>query len=366
MMNKPSEVFFNTDPIAKFQQTTSFDDVLVVPQYSDILSRSEVCLDSELGQWEFTLPVVSSPMDTVTGEDMAVAMIEAGGLGIIHRYNSIDEQTQVVGNVFDKVFRDSPSGKPRRTPIACAIGATGDYLERACALVDHGAYILCVDVAHGHHSIVKQALRKLRESFNDNVHIMAGNVATLEGFNALASWGAHSVRVGIGGGSICSTRIVTGHGIPTLQSIFDCSRSTFDTKIIADGGIRTTGDMVKAFAAGADFVMIGSMLAGTEQAPGEIFARTDGKKYKVYRGMASRAAQTEWRNKSSTPEGISTTIPYKGNVSMVLQDIRGGICSGLSYTGARNLVELRTRSQFVRQSASGQREGYTHILSDRG
>jgi IMP dehydrogenase len=356
-----SNVFVGGYPAdVSFRQTVSFDDVLLIPKHSDILSRNEVCLDCKLGDMEFTLPVISSPMDTVTEEDMSEAMIKAGGVGVLHRYNSIDEQIQMVSKLVDRITTSRPP------PIACAIGATGDYLERACAVVEHGAKILCIDVAHGHHSIMKHAIQSLRESFNDGVHIMAGNVATLEGFNALASWGAHSIRVGIGGGSICSTRIVTGHGVPTLHSIFDCSRSTFDAKIIADGGIRTTGDMVKAFAAGADFVMIGSMLAGTDEAPGEIFARTDGKKYKVYRGMASRAAQKDWRDKSATPEGISTTIPYKGDVASVLQDIRGGICSGLSYTGVRNLVGLRTNCQFIKQSASAQQESYTHILLGKG
>jgi IMP dehydrogenase len=346
------------DVVDKFRRTVSFDDVLLVPQYSDIESRNEVDLECELGQWGFNLPVISSPMDTVTEVDMAQAMLSAGGLGIIHRYNSIDEQQRMVEKLDEKAWI-----RAAEHPIACAIGATGDYLERAHAAVASGARILCVDVAHGHHILMKNALTQLKKAVGDVVHLMAGNVATREGFDDLARWGADSIRVGIGGGSICSTRLVSGHGIPTLQSVLDCAQSEFGgVPIIADGGIRTTGDMVKALAAGADFVMVGSMLAGTDASPGDTFIGQDKKKYKVYRGMASRDAQTDWRGKSSTPEGISTTIRYKGSVVETLQNIRGGICSGLSYSGARRISDFRCRSRFVEQTAAGGRESYTHIL----
>ena len=190
---------------------------------------------------------------------------------------------------------------------------------------------------------------------------MAGNVATLEAFNDLADWGANSIRVGIGGGSICSTRINTGHGIPTYQSIHDCSYSNRDAKIIADGGIKNSGDIVKALAAGADFVMLGSMLAGTDESPGEIFT-SGNKKYKVYRGMASRSAQMDWRGKSSSPEGVSTTIPYKGSVVNILQDVAGNIKSGFSYSGVRDLRELQSKATFLQQTPAGQYESSTHIL----
>jgi IMP dehydrogenase len=199
----------------------------------------------------------------------------------------------------------------------------------------------------------------------DDIHIMAGNVATLEAFNALALWGADSIRVGIGGGSICSTRLVTGHGVPTFQSVMDCAKSEFDAKIIADGGLKTSGDIVKALAAGADFVMLGSMLAGTDETPGEVMTNNRGTSYKVYRGMASRSAQDSWRNKSSSPEGIATTVGYKGPVSDILSDIVGGIRSGFSYSGARNLTELHAKATFVQQTAAGQAESNTHILTRR-
>jgi len=205
-------------------------------------------------------------------------------------------------------------------------------------------------------------LKTLKDRFGDEIHIMAGNVATLEGFDAVASWGADSIRVGIGGGSICSTRLVSGHGIPTLQSILECAKSEYDVKIIADGGIKTSGDIIKSLAAGADFVMIGSLLAATKEAPGEIFKTNTNKKYKVYRGMASAEAQNDWRGKTSSPEGVSTTVPYKGSVVNILQDLAGGIRSGFSYSGVRSMAELRSKATFIRQTYAGQSESSTHIL----
>ena len=191
---------------------------------------------------------------------------------------------------------------------------------------------------------------------------MAGNVATLEAFNDLADWGADSVRIGIGGGSICSTRIQTGHGVPTLQSVIDCSKTDRNALLIADGGFKTSGDVVKALAAGADFVMLGSMLAATDESPGETFISADGKRYKVYRGMASKEAQMEWRGKTASLEGVSTTVPYKGSVELILSELEQGIRSGFSYTGARTLAELQSRAQFIKQSSAGQIESSTHIL----
>ena len=199
------------------------------------------------------MPIISSPMDTVTDMNMACAMNKAGGFGIVHRYNSIKHQCDTIRSIHGTK--------------AAAIGVTGDYIERSIALAESDCDILCIDVAHGHHALMRHALKRLRNTIGYDIHIMAGNVATLEGFNDLADWGADSVRVGIGGGSICSTRIQTGHGVPTLQSVMDCSRSDRSAALIADGGIKTPGDIVKALASGADFVMLGSMLAGTAESP---------------------------------------------------------------------------------------------------
>ena len=334
-----------------------FDDVLLEPGYSDISSRAQIDLSTHLASNSkdvFTLPIVSAPMDTVTGSEMVTAMDKSGGLGILHRYNSIDEQLSLV----QEVWEHSPDIR-----FGAAIGVTSDYFERAEALIESGCRFLCLDVAHGYHQLVKDALKKLRYKFGKKIHLMAGNIATLEAFNDLSDWGADSIRVGVGGGSICSTRVQTGHGIPTLQSIIDCALSDRDATLIADGGIKNSGDMVKALAAGADAVMCGSLLAGTDETPGIILRSDDGTPpRKIYRGMASREAQKAWRSKVGSVEGVSTTIAIKGPAQDVLYDLEWGIRSGLSYTGARNLVELRSKANFIEQTQASQAESSPHAL----
>jgi len=336
-----------------FNTSLSYDDVLLVPQFSDIVSRKEVDLQSSLdNERVLSLPIISSPMDTVTESRMASVMAEAGGLGIVHRYNSIEMQVQNVRQICDE-----------RGYKSAAIGITGDYLERAHALYQAGVRILCLDVAHGHHILMEKAIGNLKSLYSD-IHIMAGNVATKKGFEDLSNWGADSIRCNIGSGSICSTRIQTGHGLPGLQTIFECFAAdiTRDVKIIADGGIKSSGDIVKALAAGADFVMIGSLLSGTTETPGQIIYAADGTRRKIYRGMASKEAQQNWRGKHSSNEGVSTTVPAKGSAKEVLADLDNGIRSGLSYSGARDILELQIKSEFIVQTPSGQAESNTHIL----
>ena len=336
----------------KFSEALTYQDVLLVPQYSDILSRSEVSLDSDLGNGvSLKLPIISSPMDTISESPMASAMSENGGIAVLHRYNSIDVQCKHI-ECLDV-----------RHQVAAAVGVTDDYLDRVEQLVMAGASAICIDVAHGHHVLVKNAIKSIKGKYGDNVHIMAGNVATREGFDALAEWGADSVRCNIGGGSICTTRVQTGHGVPGLHTIFDCARSQYagDVKIIADGGIKNAGDIVKALAAGADFVMVGSLLSGTDQAPGKLVKTNDGY-YKQYRGMASRDAQMNWRGKSSSPEGVSSMVPWKGDVNKILKELSGSIKSGLSYSGARNIQELQTKAKFIRQTNASQVESSAHII----
>ena len=339
----------------RIKEGLTYNDILLEPQYSDIRSRSEVSIASALsGPYAYVslrLPIITSPMDTVSEQQMGVAMWEEGGLAIVHRYNTIEEQLDIMDSII--VGSQCNAG--------AAIGTSGDYLDRATALCEVGVRILCVDVAHGHHILMKEALSELRSAFGDSVHIMAGNVATLEGYNDLVDWGADSVRCNIGGGSICSTRIQTGHGVPGLQTIIDCAGSDRNAPIIADGGIRNSGDIVKALAAGADFVMLGSLLSGTDEAPGDVITTRKGK-FKSYRGMASKDAQIQWRGKTSSLEGIATTVPCKGPVAGVLTELERGIRSGLSYSGARSIKELQAKAQFIRQTASGQLESSTHIL----
>ena len=338
----------------KIKEALTYDDVLLLPQYSEIASRQDIYIGSRLEgggpMTSFKLPIIASPMDTISESEMGTTMWQEGGLAVIHRYNSVKEQCAIVDEV---LFAGANA--------AAAIGTSGDYLDRAMALYDTGVRILCVDVAHGHHLHMKKTIEDLRNVFSGTVHIMAGNIATLEGYNDLVDWGADSVRCNIGGGSICSTRIQTGHGVPGLQTIFDCSNSDRGATIIADGGIRNSGDIVKALAAGADFVMLGSLLAGSDETPGDIINTRKGK-FKSYRGMASKDAQIEWRGKTSSLEGVATTVPCKGSVTDILYELERGIRSGLSYSGARSIRELHAKAIFVRQTTSGQVESATHIL----
>jgi IMP dehydrogenase len=337
-----------------YKQTIAFDDVLLQPQYSDITSRKEVSLSAPLdGLIKLKIPIVASPMDTVSEWKMASSLSSMGGMAIIHRYNSIEEQADQVKNAL---------AVPDCTIVGAAVGVSGDFVERAVRCYEAGAKVICIDVAHGDHAMVKTAIASLREQLGMNIHIMAGNVATPEGFNRLADWGANSIRVGIGGGSICSTRIQTGHGVPTLQSIIDCARTDRDAILIADGGIKNSGDIVKALAAGADVVMLGSLLAGTDETPSETFRDRDGRCFRAYRGMASAEAQKAWRGKTCSLEGVSTTIPCKGSVKNVVEELLTGVRSGLSYSGARDISELQSKARFILQSHAASIESSTHIL----
>jgi len=379
---------------SSFQRALAFDDVLLVPQLSDVESRRNIDISSSLGLLDFgesvqaslpdfdyptsldyEIPFISSPMDTITEERMAQTMAEAGGLGVIHRYNTIEGQVCIVNKTFVSLGSNSSSR------LSCAIGVTGDFFERAVELFLNGVRIFCIDVAHGHHTLVRDALQMLRARFGDSIHIMAGNVATPDGFDDLANWGADSVRVGIGGGSICSTRIQTGHGIPTFQSILDItSRSVHHSStassryipIIADGGIRNGGDAAKALAAGADFLMLGSLLSGTPETPGEVHSLpvrdslgniTLASK-KCYRGMSSVEAQMDWRGHASSVEGVTSYVDLKPSAFTVIEDLSHALRSALSYSGVLDLYNFHKRSEFVLQTAAGVGESNTHIYNN--
>lgn len=304
-------------------------------------------------------------MDTVMSPRAAVVLAELGGFGVFHRYCTIEEAVKTYASFLEITTAENVSPN-----AMSAIGATGDYLERAHGLYEVGCRAFCIDVAHGHHSSVKSALHEMRSKFGDSIHIMTGNVATLEAFNDLADWGSNSIRVGVGGGSMCSTRVRTGHGIPTLQSVMDCAKSDRDVFIVADGGIRNSGDAVKALAAGADMLMLGSILAGHDESPGDLI---DDKGliykssnvigiplFKKFRGMASREAQLQWRGRVSVVEGESTTVPYKGYMMNTIVDLLEGVRSGLSYSGARNIRELRSKAKFVTVTPQGVQENVPH------
>lgn len=340
------------------KELLSYDDVLLLPRYSDIRSRSEICLSADLGNdLTMEMPLIASPMDTISETAMAATLGVLGATAIVHRYNSIEIQSRHIS-----MARDLASAHGTHSiQIGAAIGVSDDYIARAITAIESGATFLCVDVAHGHHILMKEALSALRREVGNGTHIMAGNVATLAGINDLADWGADSVRCNIGGGSICSTRIQTGHGIPGLQTIFECAQTDRDVAIIADGGIRNSGDVVKALAAGADAVMCGSLFSGTDEAPGKVYEESDGTRWKAYRGMASKEAQMNWRGRYSSHEGVAARVPYRGSVKKIVEDIERGVRSGFSYSGARTTSELQSVAEFVRQTGSGISESGTHI-----
>lgn len=336
-----------------------FDDILLVPQESLVDSRHNVDISMSIGYDKrkvvLDFPVIAAPMDTVCDVDMCIAIDKVGGLGILHRYMSDESLIQKV-----KLLS---YGKHR---FGVSVASVNGYLNISEKLYKEGARIFLVDTANGHSEYAVRAVENLRSAFGEDIHIMAGNVATSEGFVRLADAGADSVRVGIGGGSACTTRIVSGHGVPTLASVMDVEDvreiSQAECSIIADGGIRNSGDMIKAFAAGADAVMVGSMLAGTDESPGEIIRDSSGKEAKVFRGMASAAAQKDARGFVSVSEGISTTIPYKGSVTHIFDQIRGGIGSGCSYSGVQLLSELSSIAEYVIVSSSSISESKPHAL----
>ncbi|MEI7846292.1 MAG: IMP dehydrogenase [Chloroflexota bacterium] len=472
----------------------TFEDVLLLPRRSSISSRQQVDTSTRLTEKiKLNIPVVSANMDTVTESAMAISMANAGGIGIIHRFMSIDmhvkqikavkraqavmvenpycinvdasvvqardfmkrynvgglvvtsTEGQVVGIITSRDVSLAPANrklvsevmtgrvrlitvkpgvtldearrllfehrieklpvvnldgtikglitaqdvlKPVRNPLAAldekgrlrvgaAIGVTKGELERAAALMEAGADVLVLDIAHGHADHCINMVRDLRMRFPE-AEIVAGNIASREGARELVEAGASAIKVGIGPGSICTTRIVTGFGVPQLTAIMDSAQGIRDSgkniPLIADGGIQKAGDMVKALAAGADTVMIGSMFAGTEEAPGSPVIR-DGQKVKVVRGMASLAATIERRSiehghdesaedqedwMKVVPEGVEAVVPYRGNVSEVLHQLVGGLRSGLSYGGAQNILELQETAEFIEITPAGIHESGSH------
>lgn len=333
----------------------TYDDVLLIPSYNHWESRRvvDISMTDRTGKLTLELPLMTSNMDTITETEMADFIGEKGGIGVLHRYMSIEDSI--------KIF------KACRFPAFVSIGCTMKDLERAEALKGAGSDLFCVDVAHAHARYVGKTLKHIREMLGKEACIMAGNVATYAGADYLASCSADIVKVGIGGGSVCTTREKTGFGVPNLTAIRNCAR--VDRSIVADGGIRTPGDIVKALAFGADYVMIGSMLAGTRPTPGPVITQKekDGAEVqvKIYRGMASSEAQddfhggmAEWK----TAEGVATTVAYREDESEILADIVGGLRSGLTYGGAMTIRELQRKLDYIRITPAGKTESQAHRL----
>lgn len=326
----------------------TFDDVLLIPAYNHYESRRlvDISMRDRTGKLTLKLPVITSNMDTITEDKMANFMGAKGGMGALHRFMSVDENI--------KIF------KACEYPTFVSIGCTKADLDRAAALRDAGADYFCIDVAHAHAKYVGQTLKNLR-SLLPNGCLMAGNVATYAGADYLASCGADLIKVGIGGGSVCSTRIKTGFGVPMLSCIQDCART--DRSIVADGGLRTPGDIVKALAFGADFVMLGGIFAGTRPTPGAVIEKSDGKKVKQYRGMASREAQEDFMgemNDWKTAEGVATEVLYREDEDAIIADIVGGLRSGLTYGGSSTIHELQRKLNYMVVSQASRIESLPH------
>ncbi len=491
------------DKLDDLKTGLSFDDVLLVPKYSEVRSRKDVSTNGYLTKSiEISVPIISANMDTVTEAEMAITIAREGGMGIIHRFMSLEDQVAQVSRVkrtesivienpytlFEsatvgeathlmneknvggilivsregklkgivtsrdlrfvdnsaekaidvmtarpdlitapekttpeeardlmrktkieklplvnksdrlvglitakdilkrKQFPNASKDSKGRLRVGAAIGVKGDYLERAKKLHDVEVDALVLDIAHGHslHSI--EAIKKIKKILGKDVQLIAGNVATKQGALDLIAAGADSIKVGVGSGSICITRIVTGSGVPQLTAISECSGATRDSGVtlIADGGIRNSGDITKALVAGADSVMIGSLLAGTDESPGEIVYRGNFR-YKVTRGMASLSARKEqlakernlFDNESNelssrpetdlmdyVPEGVEAIVPYKGGAVNVIRQLVGGLKSGMSYCGARNLTELRTKGEFLKITDVGLKESMPHDVKE--
>ncbi|MDH3191173.1 MAG: IMP dehydrogenase [Nitrosopumilus sp.] len=474
----------------EFKEGLTFDDVLLVPKYSDITSRSQTDLKTQLSRNTFiNIPFVSANMDTVTESTMAVTMARAGGIGIIHRFLTIQEQanevlkvkrsgsvmienpysihqektvqdaidyaenkevsgllvvdsdSKLVGIVTDRdllfetnsklllkdiMTKDVVTAKPGvslddaksilhehkieklpivdesgfvrglitskditniedypsaskdkkgRPLVGAAVGVKGDFLERTESLLDAGVDVLVVDIAHGHSENAISTVRNIKKAF-PNCELIAGNIATAQGTEDLIKAGVDAVKVGVGSGSICITRVITGSGVPQLTAVIDCARIGKDhgIPIISDGGTRTSGDATKALAAGASSVMIGSMLGGTDESPGTVLTK-NGKRFKVYRGMASLAASIGRKSKETglvsldddlndyVAEGVEAMVPYKGTVTDILKQLTGGVRSGLSYCGAHTIPQMQQNAEFIKMSRAGFAESQPHDVS---
>ena len=349
-----------------FPLALTYDDVLLVPQKSSIVSRAEIDLSTKISpNISLRIPLISMSMDTVTGVEMAIAMDKSGGIGFLPRFDSPEKQAA-------KVLKVKKAG----AQVIAAIGLRDDYLKRAELQIKAGADGITLDIAHAHTTTALNAISKFKNKF-PKIPMLAGTIATYEGSYDLFEAGADAVRVGVGAGTICTTRIVAGSGVPQVTAIFEAvrARNKFKNKyVLADGGMAKSGDLVKSLACGADACMMGSLFAGTDEAPGEIINK-NGNFYKLYDASTSSVQKEEQLKKSKNGqkphfklhvEGVEAMVKYKGPVVNVIDQLCAGIRSGLSYSGARNLKEFPQKARFVQITSAGLRESYPHDVELRG
>ena len=344
------------------KESLTFDDVLMLPRFSNVLPTETNITLNLTKKINLKVPFLSSAMDTVTESDMAIAIGQAGGIGVIHRNLKIKKQSDEVKKV-----------KKNNLFVGAAIGTNEEDIERAKSLLDYGVDLIVIDTAHGHSAKVLKVLSKLKK-ISKQTTICVGNIATGEAARQLYNSGADIIKVGIGPGSICTTRMVAGIGVPQISAIMEVKKALLKKKIkiISDGGIKFSGDIAKALAAGADGIMMGSIFAGTDESPGKKF-KIKGKIYKQYRGMgsigamssgsANRYFQKNHKDKTKfVPEGVEGRVEYKGSVSKIIYQLQGGLRSSMGYIGAKNLNEIKKKAKFIKITKAGFYESMVHSV----
>ena len=348
--------------MVSIKESLTFDDVLLLPQFSNILPSDANITLQLTKKINLKVPFLSSAMDTVTESKMAIAIAKEGGIGIIHRNLNIKDQTKEIIKV-----------KKKKLFVGAAVGTTNEDVDRARSLINNGCDLIVIDTAHGHSEKVLNTLQKLKK-INNKIPICVGNIATGEAAKKLYNSGADIIKVGIGPGSICTTRMVSGIGVPQISAIMNVKKALKNKKIkiISDGGIKFSGDIAKALAAGADAIMMGSIFAGTEESPGKKF-KINGKFYKQYRGMgsigamssgsANRYFQRNFKDKSKyVPEGVEGRVEYKGNVSEIIYQLQGGLRSSMGYIGASDLNQIKKNAKFIKITKAGFYESMVHSV----
>ena len=347
------------DPI---KEALTFDDVTLAPQYSKVLP-SDVSTKTYLSnQLKLDIPILSSAMDTVTESKMAIALAREGGIGVIHRNLTIAQQIREIKKV-----------KSKNLKVGAAVGTNESEFNRVKNILKHDVDLIVVDTAHGHSQKVAEIILKIKKIKSKKTTLCAGNIATAEAARFLCKLGVDVIKVGIGPGSICTTRLVAGIGVPQLSALLDVKKGlNKKVKIISDGGIKFSGDLIKAIAAGADAIMMGSIFAGTEESPGKKF-KIKNKLYKVYRGMGSIGAmssgssqryfQKNYKDKSKfVPEGVESRVLYKGKVSDIIYQLQGGLRSSMGYIGAQYIDDVIKKSRFVKITKAGFYESMVHSV----
>ena len=350
------------DPI---KEALTFDDVTLAPNYSEILPSETSTFTKLSKNLTLKIPLISSAMDTVTEGRMAIAIAEKGGIGVIHRNLSIKKQIYEIRKVKNKKFL-----------VGAAVGASLEEHKRAERILKENLDFIVVDTAHGHTKKVSDIIKKIVKIKPKKTTLCAGNIATTEAAKFLIKLGVDVIKVGIGPGSICTTRLVAGIGVPQLSAIMNVRKGIGNSKtsIIADGGIKFSGDIAKALAAGADAVMIGSLFAGTDQAPGKVIKK-NGKLFKSFRGMGSIGAmnkgsadryfQTKQKNTSKyVPEGVEGYVKYKGKVDKIIYQLVGGLKSSMGYLGSKKIIDLRKKPKFFKITKAGFYESMVHNIDE--